>query len=511
MTSWTSGYRTDIEYTYGYYAELNPLRAKLAFLNQGLACPNFLAACDLGYGQGLAVNVHAAASTTAWYGTDFNPAHAGFAQELAHAAGSGAKLFDEGFAEFCARPDLPDFDYIGLHGIWTWISDANRTVLVDFIRRKLKVGGVLYISYNTLPGWALFAPMRNLMREHSEVLGTQGLGILDRVTGAMDFAEKLLSTNPSFLRANPSVATRLEQMKAHNRHYIAHEYFNEHFYPMHFSTMAKWLEPTKLQYACSANYLDHIDALNLTSDQQALLAEIPDPMFRQSVRDFMVNQQFRKDYWVKGVRKLSRLEQSEQLRAHRVMLLSHRPDISLKISGSLGEVSLKQDVYDPLLDLMSDFLPRSLAEIETALLPRGFNFNQVLQSVIILVGAGHFASVQNESEIAASVPSTTALNSLFQNKARGSSEVAYLASPVTGGGASVTRFQQLFLASIAQGATTPDEWAHATWQTISKQGHRVVKNGVTLQTVEENLDELKEQARTFAEKRVSALKALQII
>jgi len=44
---------------------------------------------------------------------------------------------------------LPDFDYIGLHGIWSWISDENRQVIVDFIRKKLKVGGVLYISYNT--------------------------------------------------------------------------------------------------------------------------------------------------------------------------------------------------------------------------------------------------------------------------------------------------------------------------------------------------------------------------
>jgi SAM-dependent methyltransferase len=66
-------------------------------------------------------------------------------------------LFDESFAEFASR-DLPEFDYIGLHGIWSWISDENRAVIVDFIRRKLKVGGVLYISYNTLPGWAPLPP-----------------------------------------------------------------------------------------------------------------------------------------------------------------------------------------------------------------------------------------------------------------------------------------------------------------------------------------------------------------
>ena len=170
MTDWTSGYVADIGYTYGYYAELNPARVKLALLNAGLAFPDMGTACELGFGQGVSANFHAAASLTSWHGTDFNPSQAGFAQELARMSGSGAQLFDEAFDAFCAR-DLPDFDYIGLHGIWSWISDANRAVIVDFVRRKLKVGGVLYISYNTLPGWGAFAPMRHLLTQHAEVVG----------------------------------------------------------------------------------------------------------------------------------------------------------------------------------------------------------------------------------------------------------------------------------------------------------------------------------------------------
>jgi SAM-dependent methyltransferase len=145
-------------------------------------------ACELGFGQGLSANMHAAASVTQWHGTDFNPAQAGYAQALAAVSGNGARLYDEAFAEFAQRSDLPEFDYIGLHGIWSWISDTNRQVIVDFLRSKLKVGGVLYISYNTLPGWAAFAPMRHLMTEHAQVLGSEGGGIVNRINGAMDFA-----------------------------------------------------------------------------------------------------------------------------------------------------------------------------------------------------------------------------------------------------------------------------------------------------------------------------------
>ena len=40
MTDWTAGYVADIGYTFGYYQELNPLRARMAFLVSGLRPPS---------------------------------------------------------------------------------------------------------------------------------------------------------------------------------------------------------------------------------------------------------------------------------------------------------------------------------------------------------------------------------------------------------------------------------------------------------------------------------------
>ncbi len=301
MSDWTSGYIADIGYTYGYYLELNPLRVKLAFLNAGLHYPKVGTACELGFGQGMSTNIHAAASVISWSATDFNPSQASFAQELAATSGANTQLFDKTFAEFANHTDLPDFDYIGIHGIWSWINDENRAIIVDFIKRKLKVNGVLYISYNTQPGWAAMVPMRDLLTEYSQVMGRNGTGIATRINEALAFTDKLIATNPTYIRANPQITSRIAKIKEHDRNYLAHEYFNKDWLPMPFSKMAAWLEPTKLQYACSANLLDHVDVINLTHEQQVLLNEIPDDMLRQSVRDFMVNQQFRKDYWVKGV------------------------------------------------------------------------------------------------------------------------------------------------------------------------------------------------------------------
>lgn len=510
MTDWTSGYVADIGYTYGYYQELNPLRTRLAFLNSGLVPPVNGVHCELGFGQGMSANIHAAASGSTWYATDFNPAQAAFAQSLAQASGANAHLTDEAFADFCTRIDLPEFDSIGLHGIWSWINDENRTVIVDFIRRKLKVGGVLYISYNTQPGWAAMAPMRDLMTEHSEVMGIAGQGIVKRIDGAMDFADKLMATNPSYLKANPIVAERLKGMKTHSRNYLAHEYFNRDWLPMPFSKMAQWLASAKVSFACSADYLGHTDAINLTPEQQALLKEIPDAMFKQTVRDFMVNQTFRKDYWVKGGRRLNSLEQAEAFRAQKVMLTMPRADVSLKVTGALGEASMQEAVYNPILDALADHKPGTLGQLEAFLKDKNVAFPQLIQAVMILAASGTLAAVQDEALIPKAKTHTNKLNACLMDKARGSADISYLASPVTGGGVTVGRFQQLFLLALGQGKKQPAEWAAFVWQMLAAQGQKILKDGKALETAEENLAELTTEAETFATKQLPILKALQM-
>lgn len=508
MTDWTAGYVADIAYTYGYYSELNPQKIRLAFLQQGLVCPQVGAACELGFGQGLSTNIHAAGSVVEWHGTDFNPVQAGFAQELAANSANGAKLYDEAFDEFAKRTDLPDFDYIGLHGIWSWISDENRKVIVEFIRKKLKVGGVLYISYNTLPGWASFAPMRQLMTAHAELMGAEGSGIVSRIENAIGFAEKMLETNTVYGRANPQASDRLSKMKAQNRHYLAHEYFNKDWHPMYFATMGKWLEQAKVQYACSANLLDAVDSINLTAEQQSFLNEIPDAMFRQSVRDFMVNQQFRKDYWVKGVRKLTDLEKIEAWRKEKIILTTPVADVPLKVNAPLGEAELHPSVYGPLLEVLGDYKIHGLAEIELTLKEKDINFHQIMQAVTILMGLGHVHGVQAE---ATQAPKTAKnLNAHLMKLARSNAELSYLSSPVTGGGHMVTRFQQLFLLAIKAGKKTQEEWAAYAWEILESQNQKLLKDGAMIESGEENLAELTLQAKTFASKQLPILKALQI-
>jgi SAM-dependent methyltransferase len=511
LNSWSEGYVADIGYTYGYYPELNPLRLRLAFLYSGLAFPEVQAACELGFGQGLSIVAHGAASAVHWHGTDFHPGQAGLAQEMARASGAEIGLRDEAFADYCGRRELPDFDFIGLHGIWTWVTDANRELLVSFIQRKLRPGGVLYISHNTLPGWSTLAPVRRLMADHAATASAPGEGPVARIEAALGFIDQVLAAGPAFAASAADLGTRVAALKGLDKSYLAHEYFNQSWAPMYFSEVAAWLGRAKLGHGCSARYLDFIDALNLSPAQHALLAKIGDPTLRQTTRDFLLNTQFRKDYWVKGPRRLSPFEQSQRLREQRVVLTLHRPDVTLTVNGATGEANLAPAIYNPLLDALADHRPRSLGELEQALAGAGVGFAQLAQAVMVLVGQGRLAPAQTEAEAEAARPRTDALNLHLLTKACGSADIATLASPVTGGGISVLRASQLFLLARRQGHGDAEAWARFAWGVLSAQGQSLLgKDGKPLSSAADNIAQLAQQARAFGERQLPMLKALQV-
>lgn len=511
VTNWSEGYVADVGYTYGYYSDLNPLRSRLALLNAGIKPSTIRNACELGFGQGVSINVHAAASGTVWHGTDFNPAQAGFAQELARASGAAAELSDASFAEFCARDDLPMFDYIGLHGIWSWISDANRQVIADFVRRKLAVGGVLYISYNTLPGWSYFAPMRHLLVQHEQRMGASGSAIVGRIESALGFAEQLLASNPKYLQVSPAAKARFDQIKEQNKHYLAHEYFNRDWCPMYFADMANWLSDAKMSYACSAQYLDHITGVNFTAEQAELLAKITDRQLAETTRDFLINQQFRKDYWVKGPRTLSKPEQLELIRAERVALVTPRTDITLKASGPQGEVTMKEEIYGPVLDLLADHQPRSIGELEQAVAAKGIALAQIIEIVLVMASLGHLAPVQELDTAKACRKQAHNLNKALIKRAHHGGDISFLASPLTGGGLPIARFGQLFLEAVLQGKKLPEDLARHAWTILAMQGQSIIKDGKTLEGEAANLAELKLMAETFLAKQLPILKAMEVV
>lgn len=505
--SWSAGYVTELDYTYGYYTELNPHYAGFVLLDAGFAVPSWQHACELGFGQGVSVNLHAAAGGMQWYGNDFNPQHAAFAQQLAADCANGAQLSDESFAEFCARDDLPLFDFIGLHGIWSWISLQNQALIVDFVRRKLRVGGVLYVSYNTLPGWAAFAPLRQLFVQHAERMSAPGLGVEAQVKAALAFSQQLLAVAPRAL-ADDKLRERLTRIAGQDTHYLAHEYFNRDWAPMYFADMATALEPAKLGYACQASTLEQVPVLHFTPEQQAMLDEIADPLFRETVRDYVLNQQFRRDYWIKGPRRLPVAEQQARWRQQRVVLALPRSEVKMKLALPRGTITLTPALYDPVLDALADGQPHALGEIEAQVRQtcRGSQFQEVIR---VLVGARMVLPLPPQAAATAEV--TRRLNHHIVGQAGLAARFGALASPVSGGGVSVSRFSQCFLAAYLAGERDAAVLSARLDALLQRNGERVAHEGQPFATQAAQRQYLQGLAQHFLDQELPLLRGWGVL
>lgn len=510
---WTAGYVTDLEYTHGYYRELSPGVLRLACLNAGVAFPtgkslNYL---ELGFGQGLSVNIHAAGNPGEFWGTDFNPTQAAHAAALAEASGSGARLLDASFEELAARPDLPEFDVIALHGVWTWISEENRKVIVDLMRRKLRVGGIVYLSYNCFPGWAPVEPLRHLMMLHSELASSDAVGTVGKVEAALKFVQEVTDSGALYFKANPAVVQRLKLMREQNRNYLAHEYFNRDWDLMSFSEVVQNLDQAKLTFVASAHLLDHIDALNLPADAQKLMSGIQHPVLRQSVRDYFVGQQFRRDIFIKGPRRLSPLERREALLAESFVSLIRPEQVKdINVAGALGQGKLQEAIYGPIMTALAenDFAPKTLDRIAAHPAAKTIAPNALLEAIIVLTGAGHLQPARSVSNPARQA--TRALNRQLCHDARSTGDISFLASPVTGGGVVVPRFNQLFLLATQQGKKSVEEQVRYAWSILQAQGQRLMRDGKALESAEDNQASLSKMAQEFNAERLPILKALEI-
>lgn len=508
MASWTAGYVADLDYTQGFYRELTPALLAFVAMAHAQAAPDVsgsLTYCELGCGRGFTANLLAAANPhIAFHANDFNPGHIVGARRLARAAGSdNIQFYDHSFAEFLDAPEVPDFDIIALHGIYSWISAENRAVIVEFLRRKLRPGGLVYVSYNCQPGWSLAAPLRHLMALHGQARGGPTAG---RIEPALDFIQSLVDVNAGYFRGQPSLVDRLAKLKGQPRNYLAHEYMNDDWTLFYHSDVAQEMSEAKLTFLASAHVLDSIDNITVTPEQGRLLAGIESAAFRETVRDYMVGQQFRRDVFVRGPLLQTSGDVTAAWDQMRVALTSAREDVPEKITVAQGDVALDPAVYGPILDALETGLKTCREVMDAVGTPPG-GASHLRQVIAILIGAGHVQPCLPSPPDETRVRRAEAFNAAVLNQARAHGELQALVSPVIGGGVSLNRFQQLFLLALCEGERDPSAFVGAI---LEAQGQSLVKDGQPLVTSAENQAELKIRYEQFVARDLPVLERLGI-
>ena len=171
---------------------------------------------------------------------------------------------------------------------------------------------------------------------------------------------------------------------------------------------------------------------------------------------------------------------------------------------------MDQAIYGPLLDVLADYQPHTIGELQQRLPANVAELGNLLQMLLVLAHKSCISPVQDDAAIALARPATARLNRHLLEKALGRNDLAALASPVTGGGIGVLHLQQLFLLARLEGHATPDAWAAFAWQAFRALQQTVVRNGTVLTTEEDNLAELAVHAESFRHTVLPILQALGI-
>ena len=259
-----AGYLTDVPYVRQFCKELSPQLLRAAAALNGFVPPpgDDFDYCELGSGTGDTTNTLAAAHPAARFvGVDLNAQHVAFARALAERGGLGnVRYLERDFAALAAEA-LPPFDYVVAHGVLSWVSPEARSKLLDLAATRLKPGGILYVSYNALPGWAAVEPLRRLMRDLSA--GVEGSSV-DRARHGAGAARLLRDCGAEYFASNPAASEMLDTIARMGETYAAHEYLGEHWHPMYFADVAGEMAARDLafigQLPLYANYRDLHDS-----------------------------------------------------------------------------------------------------------------------------------------------------------------------------------------------------------------------------------------------------------
>ena len=369
MSGWGSGYVTDIPYMTGYYRHQSPSVMALTCLLGGVASPlpshdDPISYLELGCGQGFGALI-LAASNPHWTVTaiDFNPAHIAAARAWAAQAGIANVRFLEAdlatLAEDSASAQVPEVDFVSMHGVWTWVPPAAQSGILRLLRGKVKPGGAVHVSYNSLPAWGSALGMQRMLRDCGRRLGTRS----DRqAEEGLKLVKELHVADALQLKRSPMATKLIDRTGIMPAPYLAHEYMNDSFAPCFHADVAAAFAFAKLEWVGSANLLENFPDLMLTPEQRVVTQRIDDPLLRELLKDMCLDRALRHDVFVRGARHISPAARDAALMDVCLALNVSPEEMPYEAEMPAGRAALNRSFYGPITEAMA-LEPRRVGDL----------------------------------------------------------------------------------------------------------------------------------------------------
>jgi trans-aconitate methyltransferase len=143
------------------------------------------------------------------------------------------------------------YDFVLAHGVFSWISDRERSRVLDIARSSLGPAGLACISYNVQPAWALRGQVRDLLTKAVANVSKPALRVERAKRIARELRDRLNESDHPY---QVLMAREFERVASSQDYYVYHEFLCEHNRAYRIDDFAALAAERGLRYLCDASF-----------------------------------------------------------------------------------------------------------------------------------------------------------------------------------------------------------------------------------------------------------------
>ena len=191
---------------------------------------------------------------------------------------------------------LGTYDYIIAHGFYSWVDEETKDNFLRLCKEHLAENGILYMSYNTYPGWHKMDSVRALLEFANKDIDT--LNHREKVRHGKTVASKLGALMLEYDTVKNQQAPFLQSLRQTLQKqdcYVGHDHLEPVNTPAYFHQCMDHMAEHGFTYLCDCDLnLSFPDVYDETLRTKLEELAPHDPLAREQYIDFMLNTAFRK-------------------------------------------------------------------------------------------------------------------------------------------------------------------------------------------------------------------------
>lgn len=186
--------------------------------------------------------------------------------------------------------DIGAFDYIVAQGLYSWVDDEKRKRILQLCRNLLNADGVVYVNYNSYPGWRMHNALRDMMLYHVR----NEINNKEIVAKARNFTQIIAKAAPQIDHLYGLIMQdQLDMIKGWSDDYLLHDTLGDINQPFYFHEFADAARKEKLQFISDAEFHSMVPNKFIDDAVQLIKEQGNDRIAKEQYMDFFRNRMFK--------------------------------------------------------------------------------------------------------------------------------------------------------------------------------------------------------------------------